>query len=253
LSSKPQPGKNHPPANPKHVERDEHRPEKRHITNEPLRVETDFSPEVIKKYDAANKDAETREGKKNRLEIAALVGLGIYCILTFWQGYLTHEILRQTQRNFERDQAPVIWTSPQEPKIEVGKRLEWTIPFANYGRSPARHMQHCALLVIGPGGVDRLPNLAPPSAAACSGQRYRSDSVLPQGFPPDYVSGLSPDPLTAEQVAVINNTDGGLMVYGVISYDDSSGHSYESTFCYYHLITGATMHCEKYNDIREVK
>jgi hypothetical protein len=77
--------------------------------------------------------------------------------------------------------------------------------------------------------------------------------VLPQGYPPDYVSALSEEPLKQDEVSTMKSVDGGAIAYGVISYEDAAGHSYESTFCYYRLVTGAMMNCEKYNTIKQIK
>jgi hypothetical protein len=194
-----------------------------------------------------------KDDPKFRVEvIAVVVGAAVLIVYAF-QLRAMRDAIEQTQRNFESDQAPVVWVTPQPPVVEVGKRLTWNIPFANYGRSPARNVRHCARLAMGPMGLNALQSLPTPSADFCDNQPFRSVSVIPQGAPGNYVSGLSPDPLKPEDVEIITKLDGGAIVYGVISYEDAVGHGYESTFCYYRLITGAIMSCEKYNSIQQTK
>jgi hypothetical protein len=194
-----------------------------------------------------------KEDPKFRLEIlAAMIGAAVLGVYAF-QLSAMRDAITQTQRNFEKDQAPVIWTSPQNPTVEIGKRLEWNIFYSNYGRSPALDLRHCALLAQGPLGLNALQSLPPPSWTNCASQQVSSTGVLPQGYGPNYTSALSPAPLTDNEVAVIKSVDGGAISYGVISYNDAAGHTYESTFCYYRLITGAMMNCEKYNTIRQTK
>jgi hypothetical protein len=249
--SKPQPTKPHP--QPDKSGRDQY---KRHVDGDITvrgQIETHLPPEYVHQHDAERKEDKASHNKNFWVGLLTLLAVTIYAGLTFWQGTLTRELINQTQRNFESDQAPVVWPAPQPPVIEVGQRFKWDIKFSNYGRSPAREVRSCALLATGGIGLKLLPSLPQPSAGNCDGQPFHSVGVMPLGVPPTYVSALGPEPLKEEEAAVIKATDGGAIVYGVISYDDAVGHSYESTFCYYRLITGATMVCERYNTIKQIK
>lgn len=234
----------------------------------PHQPQPPIPPRVNQEVPTAPKSSAERSGKKDkpvsfvklikedpkfRLEtIAAMIGAAVLGVYAF-QLSAMRDAIAQTQRNFESDQAPVVWTSPQPPVVEIGKRLTWDVPFSNYGRSPARNVRHCALLSLGPLGLNALQTLPKPSAAICDNQPFHSMSVLPQGAPGLYVSGVSPDNLGADDVEIIKKVDGGAIVYGIISYDDAVGHGYESSFCYYRLVTGAIMSCEKYNSITQTK
>jgi hypothetical protein len=194
-----------------------------------------------------------KDDPKFRVEvIAVVVGAAVLGVYVF-QLIAMRDSIEQTQRNFESDQAPVVWTTPQPPEIEIGKKLKWNILYSNYGRSPAREVRTCGLLAMGPLGLAALQTLPEPSVDRCRNEPFHSVSVLPQGYSPNFVTALSPAPLKEDDADIIKSTDGGAIVYGVISYEDAVGHSYESTFCSYRLITGALMNCEKYNTIKQIK
>lgn len=216
-------------------------------------VEANLPPDLVKQHKAERNEDAAQAQKNYIVQVVTLGVLILYASFTFWQGWLTRELITQTQRNFESDQAPVIWTSPQSPIVEVGEKLKWDVLYSNYGRSPAHNVKSCAWLAQGPVGLNALQILPQPSARSCDNQSFRSIGMIPQGVPPSYVSALSPVPLTESDVATIKSVDGGAIIYGVISYDDSVGHSYESTFCYYRLATKATMNCEKYNSFKRIR
>lgn len=134
MSKKSQHGKNQSSANQKQGELDNDRPDKFHITNEPLRIETGFSPSVIEKYDAANQETTTREKKKNRLEILALIGLFVYCCLTFWQGWLTRSSIRYNER------AWLGCVLPANFPLE-GLTSPANLQVTNFGKTPAREVK----------------------------------------------------------------------------------------------------------------
>jgi hypothetical protein len=227
MSNKSKHGKNRPPAREKYGEGEKDHPDKLHITNEPLRVEANFAPSVIDKYDAANKEAAARETKKDRLEKLALLGLFIYCGLTFWQGWLTKTSIRLSER------AWISYTLPANFPLEGTATTPATLQVSNFGKTPAREVRGDIIateLMKGEGpafdfSVGHPHNsfyagaifLGSPVPVSINVQRYGAHTATPISS-----SELKQD-LESQKAYII--------FYGEITYKDIFGKQHWTRFC----------------------
>jgi hypothetical protein len=192
-----------------------------------------------------------------QLEIAALIGLVLYTCETRRTNNLTKKAVANAQENFVKDQAPYMWTTPQQPTITINEPFRWDIHYSNYGRSPALNVRRCVRAAYGPKGFAFLASMKEPSlddkeCADAQRMPFASVSVTPPGFP-GYSTSQATDPLTQHDIDSITNTEAGAYVWGIIGYEDASGHSYESVFCSFRFKSGAIGDCPKYNYIRQTK
>jgi hypothetical protein len=161
-----------------------------------------------------------------------------------------HEAIDNVQENFIKENAPVIWVQPQPPTFKVDDLLRWNVQYTNYGHLTALNVHTCITAATGPKGFKAWDEIKFPPPD-CD-RPIRSSGVSPQNNT-DYTTVQGDHPLSELQVSTINTTDGGAIVFGIITYDDIAGHSYETGFCEYRLTSGALMHCEKYNYVKRTR
>jgi hypothetical protein len=212
-----------------------------------------------RKEDAAThkterKEDSARESKKLFLEWLTFIAVFFYAVVALWQGCLTRESISNTQDNFIKDQTPYIWITPQPPVVTAGEHFRWDVHYSNYGRSPAINLHTCVGSLYG-ATMDSISTIHFPSGGRCDNKTTPPTSltVVPPGFPGYASSFDQAKVLTPEDVSNIKGHDGGAILYGVIMYEDSTGHSFETGFCAYRLQSGALANCEKYNYIKQTK
>lgn len=250
MSSKSQPAKQKPHPKPDDTGRDQY---KRHVDGDITvrgQIETHFPPEYAHRHDAERKQDAAIHNKSFWVGLFTLIAVTIYAGLTAWQGWLTRLAIKNTQENFIQENAPVIWVAPQTPTFKVDDLLRWDVHYTNYGHLTALNVHTCLTAAYGPKGFKIWEEFKFPPAN-CD-RPIRSSGVSPPNHT-DFTTIVGDKPLTAPQVSTINVTDGGAVAFGIITYDDIAGHSYETGFCSYRLISGALMHCEKYNYVRRIK
>jgi hypothetical protein len=155
---KPQHPQNNPPPDQKHKEGQE-KSTNRHVYIEPG-VQVDFVQDLKKKYDAAQQGSTTHSNKiLFWTKISALL-LFSYAGLTAWQGYLTHEIIDTTSKQFLIDQRPYVWETgfnpPDTIHIAPNEIATFQIGWINYGKSPAVNVSQTGTICFGIPGVDAM-------------------------------------------------------------------------------------------------
>lgn len=127
--------------------------------------------------------------------------------------------VRDARAAFVKDQRPYVWVTPQVPTIKLGEPIRWDVHYSNYGRSPALNFHSCIQAAYGIAGLDgvRFPSM---EDSQCSQKAFRSESVVPPGFPA-YSTSLGDKPLSEKDVSDIEAYDGGALIVGVLQYDDS--------------------------------
>lgn len=194
-----------------------------------------------------------REDVRFRVETVALVvGLAVL-IVYFLQWRVMERSLSDSQENFTLQNAPVIWVEPKPPTVEVNKVLSWDVLYTNYGHSTAINVRICTGGSYGGEGFKALANVHFPLQCDSSDYPPTSSGVSPPNATADHTTLVGKTPLTADDVDLIKRTEGGALIYGLITYDEIGGHSYETGFCSYRLITGALMHCETNNYVKRTK
>ncbi len=76
-----------------------------------------------------------------------------------------------------------------------------------------------------------------------------STVVAPPGYH-FYSTASSFKHLNQADISTIEAADGNLIVLGFVQYNDTQGRTYTSSFCDFRMQTGATGHCENYNDMK---
>jgi hypothetical protein len=159
----------------------------------------------------------------------------------------TLETALQTAReNFRAEQRPIIWLtnnlgSPQyvnrTNKPDDGQ-IAWEWHFTNYGKSPALHLTFHQLMKI----EDKIEE----------GYGYKEPSV---GAPvptnkEDMAAIVSQPDISAEQFTKLMAAGQGIGISGEITYYDTYGAKYTTTFCLRHLTLGGILYCKEGNDIK---
>jgi hypothetical protein len=228
LSSTPQPAKDKRHATGKHGESKKDRPHKVHITNESIRVEADFSPSVINKYDAANKETAAREKKKNRLEkLALFAGFGVLAIYIF-QFNAMRESNRINRDALDAVQRPFVTFSPNigmYPIIQNGKITEMQpeVTVTNSGATPTKNLTTKTNLYFSPNPIPTNYDFHDIGAAP-------DNSVL---GPKDTLANDT-DPFDVSQFEAVRDGRGHLYIYGWAKYSDQlkGTPDHITKFCY---------------------
>jgi hypothetical protein len=253
--NKPKHQSNHPTANPNQQGGQQGSGPNNILVRGEIQVGRD--PSLTKEHETERK-ADTAQGRKKFVvEKLTLVVVAVYAGVTIWQASLTRTAIADAREHFVKDQAPYIWVTPQPPVVNLNEQFRWDVHYSNYGRSPALNVRRCVNAAYGARGFSYLSTLPQPSFSAkeCTDAQdspVASVSVVPPGFP-SFSTSLSKDRLTQTDIDTIKATEAGAFVWGIIAYDDSSGHSYEAIFCSFRFISGAISDCPKYNFIRQTK
>lgn len=220
-------------------------------------IEVGRASNLAKEHETERREDTAHERKKFIVEILTLAAVVVYAGVTIWQAWLTRTAITDARENFVKDQAPYIWVTPQPPVMKLDEPFRWDVHYSNYGRSPALNVRRCIVSTYGPSGFSYLDTLAPPSmnSQACrdaQGTRVASVSVAPPGFP-GYSTALGTIPLKQSDIDAIAATEAGAILWGIVAYDDRSGHSYEAVFCSFRFKSGAISDCPKYNYINQTR
>lgn len=253
----PHPGQDHPPSVEKRREGDD-KSTNRHVYIEPG-VQIDLVKDLKKTYESSQTDG-TAHNKRQLFWTKVSAGLlFIYAGLTSTQACLTKIAVDDARENFVKDQAPVIWVKPKPPEIKVNEPLRWDVIYSDYGRSPALNVKTCITAAYVPSytkdAFSYLSSLPPPSINDCKTKQRvvpAGIDVVPPGFE-NFSTALGLIPLTQNVFDVVTSTEGGVFIHGMITYDDVSGHSYETVFCNYRFTSGAIGVCDKYNTYKRTK
>jgi hypothetical protein len=159
----------------------------------------------------------------------------------------TLETALQTGReNFRAEQRPIIWLtnnlgSPQYVNLTNnpgGGQIAWQWHFTNYGKSPALHLTFHQLIKI----EDKIEE----------GYGYKGPSVgAPVPANKEDMAEIASQPdISAEQFKKLMAADEAIGVSGEITYYDTYGNKYITTFCLRHLTLGGSLYCKEGNDIK---
>jgi hypothetical protein len=227
------------------------------------KIEANFPPDLIEKYEAASKKQASWDCKKFIAELVTIGLLFAYTSIALWQGCLNKTAIQKLSENFIKDQRPWVWPGkiyPVPPK--VGEQVRADVFYVNYGKTPAIKMKSAGkvLLFVGEGILKQADTFF--ATFDESKVQGGSEIILPPGIPPDlknslgYITSRSDYPLVPKQgfsdqavLDELNKTDGSFAVVGVVIYFDSAGTHYRSDYCMMHLSTGAMAWCEKHNEI----
>jgi hypothetical protein len=261
-SGKPQPAKDKPSANKKHGEGDKDRPEKFHLTNESIRVEVDLSPGVVDKYDAANKEAATREKKKHLLErLALFAGFGVLAVYIFqlcaMQGQLN--TMKQT---LMMDQRAWIKTKIDAPADAIAdQEFKGMIYITNNGKTPAKQITGIFKLEVVSGQSSPSFDLDNRAANAGIPFIFSSDTehvpaILLQNRPDNPTRGV-PATLSVSDAERLKNGDAYVAIYGRLDYWDIFRQHHWIRFCSWRTYSPpgfqpkgiAALDCMRFNDI----
>jgi hypothetical protein len=171
------------------------------------------------------------------------------------------DTLATTQSNFIKDQRPYVWPSAFRIVMEeVGKPIEISVWFINYGKTPAIKQRSASKVFVYFGKEDTLSQADNFFASLDRDQLSRgtgSEIIIPPGIPSDpdkspiFITASSGDMFIGDQVTLdkINQTTDSFLVAGSAVYEDSAGNRYWSDFCGRHLSTGAIAACPRHNEI----
>jgi len=159
----------------------------------------------------------------------------------------TLETALQTAReNFRAEQRPIIWLtnnlgSPQyvnPTNNPGGGQIAWQWHYTNYGKSPALQLTFHQLIKI----EDKIEE----------GYGYKGPSVgAPVPTNKEDMAEIASQPdISAEQFKKLMAADEAIGVSGEITYYDTYGNKYLTTFCLRHLTLGGILYCKEGNDIK---
>lgn len=202
------------------------------------KVETDFSPQLIEKYETAS---GKEEGWKRKNFIVGVVTTGILIltvIFTASQSWLTRTSIINSRQQYQMDQRPYIWlassTGPEGHAGQVlfrmpveGQPIQIVIWYNNYGRSPAIVTGISTDAELGKNAIEKLHKVS----------WVKNDGIIP----PNMVNAVVVD--TTEKISPTNRSsvetsDGkgilndAVALYLRIQYHDLGGHRYESDVCF---------------------
>jgi hypothetical protein len=153
--------------------------------------------------------------------------------------------LNTARENFRAEQRPIIWLtnnlgSPQYINLTNnpgGGQIAWQWHFTNYGKSPALHLTFHQFIKI----EDKT-----------EGYGYKGPSVgAPVPTNKDDMAEIVSEPnIGAEQFKKLMAADEAIGISGEITYYDTYGAKYITTFCLRHLALGGILYCKEGNDIK---
>jgi hypothetical protein len=159
----------------------------------------------------------------------------------------TQDTLSELRMNFAKDQRPYMWAKAMQPRFEENKPLLWDVHFINYGKSPAVHVVNCVVLFY---GLNIVPEMTPAYRdTKCAETMTRTEAIAPPGDN-IFTTASSNAVLTLDAIKVLKDTDYKIGLMGKITYEDTAGNKYVSTFCNLYFASGGVPGCEKYNEIK---
>jgi hypothetical protein len=214
-------------------------------------VEVHPPPDSIETENADREDQKSHRNKNFVVSVLTLMAVVFYAGLTFWQGTLLRDSIRNTNNNFQKDQRPYVWaTDVTYPAFPKDKIFSWGLKFSNYGRSPAVKLTTCSALRRMPGPAPFqwiFSHLSVPSLDTCeNGQQF--PSVLPPGKV-DFFTAVGDKVLSDDEVRIILDLDAGIVILGAFRYEDRDGNRYISKFCEFRLSNGTVANCPIYNEM----
>lgn len=217
----------------------------------PFSGKIDLVQDLKHEYKAANR---TTDAHNKRQLFWTKIAAGMVIATSFftgWQALLTRTVIYDDRERFVKQQAPYIWVTPKPPLIKGGEKIAWDVSYSNYGQSPALNIKVCDAVLVGPIMSAGGPTDPAVAEAECIASKEGARGPAPPGFP-GFFSAFGRE-ITDQEAIDMSKTSYATVVEGVILYDDSSGHSYQSIFCSTRLGTGAIAYCDKYNGIKRVK
>ncbi len=236
----------------------QHTPEHEHpkadnkLDNKPGRVtvsgklEADFPPNLVEKYDAANEKQEARDSKRFKVEIVTVVLLFAYTTIAFWQGCSTKKSADAAKSAADTAADSLVlaerpWITiskcllPAEPAVtttaEETKKIILTCWIQNTGKTPALNESSASNILFVTGmhpGMRLIMNPEQPSPSV---------SIVPpdaQGM--HFAAGFRPG-TTNLPVETLNEYKAGvsaLYLLARIDYSDVFGKAHWTTACLYH-------------------
>src|SRR5260221_1231134 len=152
------------------------------------------------------------------------------------------------RENFTRDQRPWLVFKIEQPKFEDGKQVIWNVHIVNSGRTPAIHTTHCTVIWWGPAPINDINDerINKECAKAIS---VTSETTISPGTE-IFTSAITANSFTGDALKQVKDQDVTLLLTARITYRDTFGNEYRTTFCGMHLATGAAKICGKYNEMK---
>jgi hypothetical protein len=195
-------------------------------------IQTHISPRLQEQQDSRNKRDDSRETRRFIVEIVGALLIAIYAGITVWQACLSRDLITLTKEQFYTSEQPYVWPTADPPIFTDEKPISWNVKYTNYGKSIALNVRHC-----GKAGYPITKGFPmPPTFQQFSTLQTPPNVIFHDRDYPD-----------------LHSVDGLLAGEGIFEYDDSSGHSYKSVYCFYLLATGAIQACSDYNYIKQTK
>jgi hypothetical protein len=209
-------------------------------------IEVDLSKSLIGEHKAERKEDDARQKKNYRVSLLTLIAVGIYALLTFWQGFLTRESLKATREYFQRDQRPYVFANHIDPAGLAAHLLAAKVYYLNYGKSPAMRVTRAGEILLGDTAAKQADDWFKQVAERDHSQApwFVGEGVVPPGDTSNPVTTIitSRTPADSENVPYI--------VVMHIQYFDTFGVSYWSDICWWHLIPNMkTTYCPNHNEI----
>jgi hypothetical protein len=134
-------------------------------------------------------------------------------------------------------------------EMKSGQQATWTFYYSNFGRSPAIALLPRSQIVFGSDNFKKIrANLF--TNIHTAGKRGEG-SIVPPGFNANFITAISTEALTDDDVRYISDNDAGLVMVAHFEYFDTSGNEYHTEICWARLMTGAVSNCPIHNKLKE--
>jgi len=154
--------------------------------------------------------------------------------------------LKAAHENFRMEQRPVIWLTNDlgTPRFLLNTQkagntgqVIWDFRYTNYGKYPALRVSFLHFM--------KIDNSIDPSYGSGGGS---TGAPLPINKV-DFATAIS-HVISLDEFNRLIATDDAIGISGAITYFDSYGEKYETTFCLLHLVVGAIEYCREGNYIK---
>jgi hypothetical protein len=202
------------------------------------KVEADFPPKLVEKYDAANNKQGSWDRKKFFAEIVTIVLLFIYTTIAGIQACLSKRSIDEAKDNFARDQRA--WISVSIPKLFAydfqNQIISANIQIMDTGKTAATRVESDFIAtVMSKGEIPDFKNFA-----GHPHNRFHAGAVYPNAVPPldvpmtvvkygpNMSEAIKPTPDLQKS---IEKGDSFIVCFGRINYCDVFGVKHWTQFC----------------------
>lgn len=158
--------------------------------------------------------------------------------------------LQLARDNFIKDQRPYLLITKifPDPQIAPGKVMYWRIEQVNYGRSPAINTIGRTDVFNGMNALSQANDFFAKLPKRFV-RNVGSQGIVGPNAPAVFSSIRSHGVITPAEVTFITTHDLAVAVVGRLQYEDLSGNTYYTDFCYSTFVTGAITYCPTHNEI----